>query len=127
MRCGRSRPPREEQEMTRYLISFDDGAMTFPEEELPDVAEAAHAVVQEAMDAGVWVFAGGLHPSEEVSVVATDGTVTDGPESKAYIGGLTIIDVTSRAEALEWAAKIAVACRCGQEVREFLPDPAVGN
>jgi hypothetical protein len=127
MRCGRSRPPREEQEMTRYLISFDDGAMTFPEEELPDVAEAAHAVVQEAMDAGVWVFAGGLRPSEEVSVVATDGTVTDGPESKAYIGGLTIIDVTSRAEALEWAAKIAVACRCGQEVREFLPDPAVGN
>jgi hypothetical protein len=113
--------------MTRYLISFDDGAMTFPEEELPDVAEAAHAVVQEAMDAGVWVFAGGLRPSEEVSVVATDGTVTDGPESKAYIGGLTIIDVTSRAEALEWAAKIAVACRCAQEVREFLPDPAVGN
>ena len=44
-------------EMTQYLISFDDGAMTFPEEELPDVAEAAHAVVQEAMDAGVWVFA----------------------------------------------------------------------
>ena len=28
--------------MTRYLISFDDGAMTFPEEELPDVANAAH-------------------------------------------------------------------------------------
>ena len=25
--------------MTRYLISFDDGAMTFPEEDLPDVAE----------------------------------------------------------------------------------------
>jgi hypothetical protein len=34
--------------MARYLISFDDGAMTFPEEDLPDVAEAAHAVVQEA-------------------------------------------------------------------------------
>ena len=32
--------------MTRYLISFDDGAMDFiPEEEGPDVAEAAHAVV----------------------------------------------------------------------------------
>ena len=46
--------------MTRYLISFDDGAMSIPEEELPDVAEAAHAVVQEAMDAGVWVFGGGL-------------------------------------------------------------------
>jgi hypothetical protein len=46
--------------VTRYLISFDDGAMTFPEEGLPDVAEAAHAVVQEARDAGVWVFGAGL-------------------------------------------------------------------
>ena len=113
--------------MTRYLISFDDGAMTFPEEQLPDVDKAAHAATREAQDAGVWVFAGGLYPVEEVSVVTTDGMVTDGPESKAYMGGLTIIDVPSREEALEWAAKFAVACRCAQEVREFLPDPAVGN
>ena len=27
--------------MTKYLISFDDGAMTFPEEELPDVSDAS--------------------------------------------------------------------------------------
>ena len=109
--------------MTRYLISFDDGAMTFPEEELPAVAEAAQAVAQEARDAGVWVLGGGLHSREEVSVVATDGTVTNGPESKAYIGGFSIVDVPSRPEALRWAAKIAVACRCAQEVREFVPDP----
>jgi hypothetical protein len=108
--------------MTRYLISFDDGAMTFPEEDLPDVAKAAHAVVDEAVDAGVWVFGGGLHSQEEVSVVATDGTVTDGAESKAYIGGFSVVDVPSREEALQWAAKIAVACRCAQEVREFVPD-----
>ena len=113
--------------MTRYLISFDDGWMDFPEEDLPDVAEAAHAVTQKAKDAGVWVFAGGLKSQEEVSVVATDGTVTDGPypESKAYIGGFAVVDVPSREEALEWAAKIAVACRCAQEVREFVPDPSV--
>jgi len=107
--------------MTRYLISFDDGAMTFPQEDLPAVAEAAHAVVREAKDAGVWVFGGGLHSQEEVSVVSTDGSVTDGPASKAYIGGFSVVDVPSRDEALEWAAKIAVACRCGQEVREFGP------
>ena len=114
--------------MTRYLISFDDGAMTFPEEELPDVSEAAHAVVQEAQDAGVWVFGGGVE-SQRASVVATDGTVTDGPypETKAVVGGFCVVDVSSREEALEWAAKIAVACRCAQDVREFLPDPAVGN
>jgi len=115
--------------MPRYLISFDEGAMTFPEEELSDVADAAHAVVQEAMDADVWVFGGGLYSHEELSVMATDGTVTDGPypENKAYIGGFSVVDVPSRKEALEWAAKIAVACRCAQDVREFLPDPAVGN
>jgi hypothetical protein len=113
--------------MARYLISFDDGAMTFPEEELPDVAAAAHAVVKEAKDAGVWVFGGGLHSFEEVSVVSTDGTVTEGPypERKAYIGGFSVVDVPSRDEALGWAAKIAVACRCAQEVREFVPDPTV--
>ena len=43
------------------------------------------------------------------------------------MGGLTILDVPSREEALQWAAKIAAACRCAQEVREFMTDPAVGN
>ena len=97
--------------------------MTFPEEELPEVAEAAHAVVQEAKNSGVWVFGGGLHSHEEVTVVDTDGTFTDGPypEGKAYIGGFSVVDVSSREEALEWAARIAVACRCAQEVREFVP------
>ena len=116
--------------MARYLISFDDGAMDIiPEEEGPAVSEAAHAVIRDAQDAGVWVFAGGVYHHDEVSVsvVATDGSVTDGAESKAYIAGVTIIDVPSREEALQWAAKIAAACRCAQEVREFAPDPAVGN
>jgi hypothetical protein len=112
--------------MPRYLISFDDGAMIFPEEDLPDVDRAAHAVVQEAQDAGVWVFGSGLQ-SQRASVVATDGTVTDGPypETKEFIGGFSIVDVPSRDEALVWAAKFAVACRCAQEVRELMYDPAV--
>ena len=110
--------------MTRYLISFDDGAMTFPEEDLPDVSDASHKVVREAKNAGVWVFGGGLM-TQSASIVATDGRVTAGPnpETKAVIGGFSIIDVPSREEALEWAAKIAVACRCAQEVREIMFDP----
>jgi hypothetical protein len=32
-------------------------------------------------------------------------------------------DVPSREEAPEWAAKIAVACRCAQEVRQVAADP----
>ena len=110
--------------MTRYLISFNDGAMSFPEEDLPDVTKAALKVAQEAQDAGVWVFSAGLE-SQRASVVATDGTVTDGPypETKEVIGGFVVVDVASRDEALAWAAKIAASCRCAQEVRELMPDP----
>jgi hypothetical protein len=113
--------------MTRYLISFPSGGMDVPEEEEPDVAKAAHAVIQETKDAGVFVFAGGLDDNVEPVVVAGDGTVTAGtyPETKELSGGFTVVDVPSREAALEWAAKIAVACRCAQEVREFQFDPLV--
>ncbi|MFI2649877.1 YciI family protein [Micromonospora fulviviridis] len=111
--------------MTRYLISFNAGAMDhIPAEEMPDVGKASHAVVQEAVNAGVWVFGAGLE-SQRASVVATDGMVTDGPypETKEVIGGFSVVDVASREEALAWAAKFAISCRCAQEVRELMPDP----
>jgi len=31
--------------------------------------------------------------------------------------------VAPREEALQWAARIAVACRCAQEVQGLMPDP----
>jgi hypothetical protein len=111
--------------MKRFLISFDDGSMDhITEDDLPAVGDAAHAVVREAKAAGVWVFGCGLE-RQRASIVATDGTVSDGPvpETKAVIGGFSIVDVPSREEALEWAAKIAAACRCAQEVREIMYDP----
>jgi len=88
------------------------------------VAEAAHAVVREATDAGVGVVGGGLKHHEEASVVATDGTVSDGPypESRQYLGGFAVVDVPSREEALEWVVKIAVTCRGAREYRELVPD-----
>jgi len=109
----------------RYLISFNDGAMDhISDEELPAVGKAAHAVMEEAVNAGVWIFSAGLQ-RQRASVVATDGVVTDGPypETKEVVGGFAVVDVPSREEALAWAAKIAVACRCAQEVRELMPDP----
>jgi hypothetical protein len=69
--------------------------VTFSDEELPAVGEASHAVTRDAHDAGVWVLA---------------GTVTDGPESKAYIGG-SRSSTCPHARSLEWAARFAVACR----------------
>ena len=97
--------------MTRYLISFDDGAMNhIPTEDWDSVGGASHKVMYDAKDAGVWIFGGGLL-SQRASIVATDGTITDGPypETKAVIGGFSIIDVPSRQEALE----------CGQDRRRL--------
>ena len=111
--------------MPRYLISFDDGSMDhIPEEDWPAVGDAAHAVVREAKAAGIWIFGGGVQ-RQQSTVVATDGTIKVGPvpEPKAVIGGFSIIEVPSREEALVWAARIAEACRCAQEVREIMFDP----
>jgi len=109
----------------RYLVSFDDGSMDhIPDGDWPAVGEASHAVVQEAKDAGVWIWGGGVE-RQQASIVGTDGTVVDGPdpETKAVIGGFSIIEVSSREEALAWAARFAAACRCAQEVREIGFDP----
>ena len=115
--------------MPKYLISFEKGSMDhIPDEDWAEVGKTSHAVVQEAKDAGVYVFSGGLSYDDgdvEHAVVDTDGIVTDGPypESKELIGGFMVVDVPTREAALEWAAKQAVACRCAQDVRKFMDDP----
>jgi len=112
--------------MTRYLISFPGVAMShIPPEDFPDVGEAAHGVIREAKDAGVYIFSGGLDEDLDPVMVAGDGTITAGtyPQTEEFTGGFTVIDVASREEALKWAAKIATACRCAQEVRQFMFDP----
>ena len=112
--------------MTKYLVSLTGAAMVIPGEDLQAVSDAAHAVVQEAKDAGVWVFGGGIDASIPPVIVDGDGTVTEGTytQTKQLEGGYTVLELPSRAAALEWAAKIAVACRCAQELRAFQYDPA---
>lgn len=110
--------------MPRYLISFDDGSMDHIQNDLVEVGEAAHAVVRDAKAAGVWIWGGGLD-RQQATIVATDGTATPGPfpETKAVVGGFCILEVASHDEALTWAARMAAACRCAQEVREIMYDP----
>jgi hypothetical protein len=95
-----------------------------PAEDWPAVGGASHAVVREAKAAGVWIFGGGIQ-RQQSTIVAIDGTSTAGPvpETKAVVGGFSIVEVPSREEALVWAARIAAACRCAQEVREIMFDP----
>jgi hypothetical protein len=80
---------------------------------------------EELRSAGVWVFAGGLHPANTATVVrAGDGgelLMTDGPfaEGKEHIGGFWVIAAPDLDAALEWAAKATLACAAPVEVRPF--------
>lgn len=109
--------------MPRYMISFNDGDMNFPEEDFPAVGEAAHAVMRDAIKAGVWIVGGGFM-GFHTEVVDSEGVVKSGPlaESSVHIGGFTIVEVNNLKEAHHWAQRIAEACRCPQEVREIMED-----
>ncbi|MGQ2914569.1 transcription initiation protein [Microbacterium aurantiacum] len=111
--------------MTKYLISFPSSAMVVSDAELPAVSDAAHAVVREAKDAGVWVFGGGIDESIPPVMVDADGRVTEGtyPETMKIEGGYTVLELPAPEDAAHWAARIAAACRCPQEVRAFMYDP----
>ena len=113
--------------MTKYLISFPSRAMEVADDEWDLVARDSHEVVRQAKAAGVWVFGGGLDESVAPVRVAGDGTISGGayPENERLSGGFAVLEVPSRDEALEWAARFAVCCRCPQEVREFMYDPEV--
>lgn len=111
--------------MTKYLISFPSEAMVVTDQEMPAVAAAAHAVIEEAKAAGVYVFGGGIHEQIDPVLVAADGSVSTDIYPGSYLkGGYTILELPGRKEAVAWARKIAIACRCSQELREFMYDPA---
>jgi hypothetical protein len=123
---GRSGRPAKEEDMTEYLIAFNDKWV--PEhtvEELNQKAKVAQALMAEMKAAGVLIFSGGLDDAAPVfSVDASSGTplFCDGPfvESKEHLGGFVVVDVADEQAARLWAGKVAVACGWPQEVRRFL-------
>ncbi|HEY4307439.1 MAG TPA: hypothetical protein VGM82_23400 [Gemmatimonadaceae bacterium] len=111
--------------MAKYLISFPSAAMVVPSGELETVGRAAAAAIDAAKAAGVYVFAGGIDESVSPVRVGADGSVAEGgyPEARPLDGGFTVLELPSREEAVAWAARIAKACRCDQELRVFGFDP----
>jgi hypothetical protein len=71
-------------------------------------------------------YGGGIDESIPPVMVDAEGSVTAGtyPQTKTIEGGYTVLDLPSYEEAVQWAARIATACRCAQEVRAFADDPA---
>jgi hypothetical protein len=99
--------------------------MVVPDGELEAVGRDASAVIDEAKAAGVYVFAGGIDEAEPPVLVSADGAVAMGGYSwaPALNGGFAVLELPSRDEAIAWAARIAKACRCEQELRVFGFDP----
>jgi hypothetical protein len=115
----------EGRTLTKYLISFPAAAMNVAAADMAAVGEASHAVIREAKAAGVYVFGGGINANVAPLLVAADGAVASEtyPQTKEFDGGFCVLELPSRAAAVHWAAKIAQACRCSQELREFGHDP----
>ena len=111
--------------MAKYLISFPSAAMVVPDGEFDAVGRDARAVIAQAKAAGVYVFAGGIDEDVPPVLVSADGTAAAGGYSWAsrLDGGFTVLELPSREEAVAWAARIAKACRCDQELRAFAFDP----
>lgn len=111
--------------MAKYLISFPSAAMNVSDSELEAVGRDAHAVIDEAKAAGVYVFGGGIDETVPPVLVSANGSVAeDGyPWAPPLDGGFTVLELPSRDEAIAWAARIAKACRCDQELRVFGLDP----
>ncbi|QIG45158.1 hypothetical protein G5V58_22460 [Nocardioides anomalus] len=117
--------------MTQYLLSVHSSAEDYarPIEEMMPAFEAVDAFNRKAQEAGVWVFAGGLKPGDEARVVdaaASEPVVTDGPylETKEWIGGFWVFELSDDAAALQWATEASAACQGKVEVRPFQDEPA---
>ena len=103
--------------MAKYLISFPSAAMVCPRAN-GAVGRDSRAVIEEAKAAGVYVFGGGIDEDVPPVLVSADGAVATGgyPWAPTLDGGFTVLELPSRDEAIAWAARIAKACRCDQEL-----------
>ncbi|MGZ0151227.1 YciI family protein [Kribbella sp. WER1] len=116
----------------RFMIinkaDVDSEAGKLPSAEL---AEGVGQVVEDLSKAGVLLFAEGVHRSSLGARVRVDGgkrTVTDGPfaETKELVGGIIVVEVRNRDEAIEWAARLAAALQGEVEVRRVVEEADFG-
>jgi hypothetical protein len=112
--------------MPQYLLTIyqPDGDPP-PPEVLEPVMQQLAALNREMQEAGVWVFANGLHPPETATVLRASGDdvlLTDGPyvEGKEHVGGFDIIETPDLDAALHWGRKLArILTPLPIEVRPF--------
>ena len=112
--------------MTQYMISVNHtGPYPDPTTEEAQASFAATGAFNDKiMEAGQWVFAGGLKSLDTATAVDGRGhevIVTDGAfaESKEYLGGFWVVEVADLDEALKLGAEGSKACGQPVVVRPF--------
>jgi hypothetical protein len=113
-------------DMPHYLLSvcYPADAVRPDDDRIAKIMTNVAALNADMMQAGVWVFAGGLADPSTATVVTDDNgdvVVHDGPfiESKEQVGGLTVIEATDLDAAMHWATRMAQAITVPIEVRPF--------
>ena len=113
--------------MRFMIIMFPGGYKNAKPGTAPDLKdiETMRKYNEDLQKAGVLLALDGLTPPATMSARVTfkngKSKVTDGPfaEAKEVVGGYWVIDVKSREEALEWAARIPGSDNEMVEVRRF--------
>jgi hypothetical protein len=115
--------------MTQYMLSVHtvEGERVPEGEDLRRLYDQVEVFNQKVMDAGIWVFGGGLEPIEASTTVDARGSepiITDGPyaEAKEWIGGFWILEAPDLDAALALAVEASAACEGKVEVRPFQPE-----
>jgi hypothetical protein len=122
--------------MRFMLLMIPKGYETAAPGTVPDDVAAVEAMMnynRSLQEAGVLISCEGLHPPSMGARVSFKGgkpRVTDGPftEAKEVLGGYWVIDVPSRAAAIEWATRCpagdneVIEVRQIQEIDDFPED-----
>jgi hypothetical protein len=112
-----------------YLMSvYGDESRVRELMDQPEVMEAMFASVgafnATLMEAGAWVFAGGLQFTDTAMVARPDGSTSSGPflSPAEPMGGFWVIKASDDTAAQDWVRKASAACGSPVELRPFQAD-----
>jgi hypothetical protein len=95
----------EKEQCMQFFVHSPEGEGHSPFNPGPEVMAEMGKYMEEAVKKGIIVAGGGLaRKSTYLQLAGGKIRISDGPfiESKEFIPGFTMIQVTSREEALEW-------------------------
>lgn len=117
----------------RYLCIYKSGKTESCAASNEQEMSAMGKLIEDMARAGVLLLTEGCMPSERGARVRNDGgkiSVVDGPfpEAEELIAGMCLMQVKSKAEALEWTKRFIAIAGEGEsevrELREFAPERA---